>query len=267
MALAYSAGIGERSEIAYDDTSPNFVASPLFCVTPEWQFVISARRDQLGLSPAESLRAVHAGQSTQFHSLLRPGVKIRVAGSIVSARQTRAGALLTTQITICDCENGRLISETLSEGMYRDVLLEGGDRTVAGFRGIPRTSIDFADVFETVVPLDRWFAHRYTECAAIWNPIHTELRSARAAGLPSTIVHGTALWALAGKAVADAYGDGDTRVLKTLSARFSAMVTAGTSIAIRHSRVPSDHTVVAFAVFNESGKAAITDGLARLRQV
>lgn len=35
-------------------------------------------------------------------------------------------------------------------------------------------------------------AHVYTECARMWNPIHTDLAYARAAGLPGTILHGTA---------------------------------------------------------------------------
>ena len=34
--------------------------------------------------------------------------------------------------------------------------------------------------------------HVYTECARIWNPIHTDLAVARAAGLPGPILHGTA---------------------------------------------------------------------------
>ena len=40
-------------------------------------------------------------------------------------------------------------------------------------------------------------AHVYTECARIWNPIHTDRAVARAAGLPDIILHGTATLALA----------------------------------------------------------------------
>ena len=39
-------------------------------------------------------------------------------------------------------------------------------------------------------------AHVYTECARIWNPIHTDVAYARAAGLPDIILHGTATLAL-----------------------------------------------------------------------
>ena len=266
MALAYSAVLGETAMSSFDDASPDFAATPLFCVRPEWQFVISARRDRFGLTPAESLRAVHAGQSTTFHALLRPGKRIRVNGTVVSVRQTRAGALSTTKIDISDLADGTLLSSTLSEGIYRDVSVEGGDRASEEYRAGPRREFDASGAAEIVVPLDRWFAHRYSECASIWNPIHTEQKVARAAGLPGSIVHGTALWALAGKAVADAYVGGNTRSLQALSGRFSAMVRAGTPITIRFRRSERHPDEVGFEVLNERGEVAVSSGTAVLLQ-
>ena len=46
------------------------------------------------------------------------------------------------------------------------------------------------------VPVAATAAHVYTECARIWNPIHTDRAYARAAGLPGIILHGTATLAL-----------------------------------------------------------------------
>ena len=76
--------------------------------------------------------------------------------------------------------------------------------------------------------------HVYTECARIWNPIHTERDVALRAGLPDIILHGTATWALAGREVLRAYGDGDPARLKRLHGRFTAMVIPGTSIVVEH---------------------------------
>src|SRR5437868_4499006 len=115
MALAYSAGLGEETDAAYDDAAPAFAASPFFCVTPEWQFVISVRNKNLGVTPDEAIRAVHAGQFTEFIAPLKPGRRIRVTGAIAAIRQTRAGALSTTRMVISEIETGTRISSTRSD--------------------------------------------------------------------------------------------------------------------------------------------------------
>lgn len=266
LALAYSAGIGEETDRTYNDVGADFAASPFFCVTPEWQFVISVRNKNIGVTPEEAIRAIHAGQHTEFLSPLKPGRRVRVTGSIVAVRQTRAGALAITRIDVTDLETGKRISSTRSEGLYRGVSVVGGDRAVEEPCVEQPRTLDVARAQETVIPLDRWFAHRYTECAAIWNPIHTEQRVALAAGLPGTIVHGTALWALAGKTIASAYAGGNSHRLKALGGRFSAMVRAGEPITIRHAAIADSPTVIAFVVLNASGHQAISGGVARLAQ-
>jgi acyl dehydratase len=265
MALAYSAGIGEESDAAFDDTRDGFAATPMFCVTPEWQFVISARNRNLGLKPEEGIRGVHAGQYTQFRAPILAGRRVRVSGMIAAVRQTRAGALSTTQMDITDIESGTLLTTTRSDGMYRDVAVEGGDRVAdASGDGLP-SPVDLSNAQEVAIPLDRWFAHRYTECASIWNPIHTEQRVALAAGLPGTIVHGTALWALAGKVIANAYAAGNSQRLAALGGRFSAMVPAGTPITVQHAPVAETPGLIAFAVLNSRRETAVSAGFARLR--
>jgi acyl dehydratase len=264
MALAYSAGINESGDAAFDDTRANFAASPFFCVTPEWQFVIAVRNKNIGVTPDEAIRAVHAGQFTQFHAPLIAGHRVRVSGSIAAIRQTRAGALSTTRMDITDLDTNTLISSTRSDGMYRDVAVEGGDRIAEPAPEGPPTRTDLSNVAEVTIPLDRWFAHRYTECANIWNPIHTEQRVALAANLPGTIVHGTALWALAGKTIADAHLGSNAHRLKALSGRFSAMVPAATPIRVRHAKVAENPDYVAFSVLNDAGAEAVSAGFARI---
>jgi acyl dehydratase len=262
MALAYSAGIGEDSPCVHDDAAPDFVASPFFCVTPEWQFVLSARQNYMGLMQDESIRAVHAGQATRFLAALKPGRRIRVDGKIVAIRQTRAGALSTAKMDIIDLESGTRISSTLSDSLYRGVKVDGPDRATCD-AAYTETKERSSLSNETIMPIDRWFAHRYSECASIWNPIHTEKRAAHAAGLSDCIVHGTALWALAGKSIAAAYSDGDTQRITSLRGRFSAMVFAGTAIMVRHARI-DDQPEIRFAVLNQQNQIAISGGLATL---
>src|SRR5215831_17990681 len=51
------------------------------------------------------------------------------------------------------------------------------------------------------LPVAPTLAHVYSECARIWNAIHTDRAAALAAGLPDIILHGTATLALAVSAV------------------------------------------------------------------
>lgn len=258
MALAYAAGLEE--EMALDDAGEDFVALPFFCVSLEWQLVIAARNEMLGVSPGEAVRAVHAGQSTRFLKPLRTGQTVQVSGRIAEVRQTRAGALSVTELDVMDAD-GELVSSTLSTGFYPGVAVTGEDRRAAGFVPPPVIPAEMTDLQETIVSLDRGFPHRYTECANIWNPIHTERRVALAAGLPDIIVHGTALWALAGKTLVSRFAPGASGRLKSLSGRFAAMVIPGTSIKVRHGRTSTDGNV-AFEVLNERGEKAVADGTA-----
>lgn len=263
MALAYAAGIGDDNAVCYDDTSPDFIAHPAYCVAPEWQVVIANRTNGMGLLPEEAVRGVHAGQNTVFRKPIRPGMAVRVGGEVAEVRATGAGALARSRLVTTSAETGELLAETLTSSMYRGVAVTGENRRLGAITDITETWAEPAQSDDTVIPLDRWFAHRYTECADIWNPIHSERRVALAAGLPDIIVHGTALWALAGRAVISAYAPGEPQRLASLAGRFSAMVLPGTAITVRHGRI--NEATIAFTVLNEAGQVAISRGVATFR--
>ncbi len=133
---------------------------------------------------------------------------------------------------------------------------------------VPRPSVGSGGVHMVAIAIPREMPHVYTECAAIWNPIHTERRVALAAGLPDIILHGTATWALAGQHILRHYADGDSRRLLRLRGRFRAMVVPGTTITLEHwPREPAatgaePGSVVGFVVRNQDGDEAISDGAA-----
>jgi acyl dehydratase len=257
MALAYAAGIGAFD--ALDDARLDFAALPFFCVSLEWQLVIAARNRMLGVSPDEAIRAVHVGQSTRFLKPLHPGQSVRVSGRIVEVRRMRAGALTVSELNVTGAD-GEAISSTRSTGLYRGVEVAGEDRSVAGAPAVP-LSAPLGEVRETVIALDRGFAHRYSEAANIWNPIHTERRVALAAGLPDIIVHGTALWAIAGRVLVERFAPSAPQRLASLSGRFAAMVPAGTPILVRHG-IGAHPGEISFTVVNDRGQEAIADGSA-----
>lgn len=263
MALAYAAGIGDDSDVCYDDARPDFIAHPAFCVTPEWRLVTENRTRGMGMTPDETIRGVHAGQNTRFLKPIRPGIAIRLSGEVLDARATRAGALVRTRLDISDAGNGEALSSTITTAMYRGVEVVG---QAGGSDAVVDVTDDWRnppDAVSVTIPLDRFFAHRYSECADIWNPIHTEQKVAHAAGLPGIIVHGTALWALAGREIIRHYAPGAPQRLTSLNGRFSAMVMAGEAITIRHG-LGSRPREIMFTVLNAAGREAVSRGVATL---
>jgi acyl dehydratase len=126
---------------------------------------------------------------------------------------------------------GDVIATTWSTSIFREVALPAEPFVLAeppaaispGLGG-PSRQRDW--------PVPIHLTHAYSECAAIWNPIHTEEPVARAAGLPRIIVHGTILWALAGLALAELNLGGDVGRLARLTGRFTAPIVPGGAVTV-----------------------------------
>src|SRR4029453_1637959 len=141
---------------------------------------------------------------------------------LVIASDPRApGAYVATRLETVD-PDGRSVSTTDYGSIYRGVECE---RSVLPPRvaGLADSKGDVGTVPEpdrhgdgppprrdwsVEVPVPAGLAHTYTECARIWNPIHTDKAVARSAGLPDIILHGTATLALAVSAALEREGAG-----------------------------------------------------------
>ena len=254
--LAYAACLGFRPDLCLDDARPGGpVVPPPFCTGLEWMLAGDpARARRLGLTAEERLRGVHAAQDSTFHAPFRPGTRVRVSSEIRHMRRTRAGTFAASLLECRDAETGALHVATWSHSILRGV---DCDVESAGDPPAPIVATDLpAGATASVVPTDRGLGHTYTECARIWNPIHTERAVALRAGLHDIILHGTATWALAARAVLDARAGGDVRRLRRLAGRFRAPVDAGATLLVRHAEVAPG--VIAFTV--EAGGAVAMDG-------
>jgi acyl dehydratase len=235
--LAYAAGIGATAAPAFDDDRPGgVVAMPPFCVSLEWPVVSGERsRDCLGAEGPERWRGVHAGQDSFFHRPIRPGDDLQTSGTIAAVRPTRAGALVSMKLETLDSA-GEPVVTSWSTSLYRGVEVGGPAVVVEEAPAVAGNSDAPAPSSTVTIAIPREMPHVYTECASIWNPIHTERTVALAAGLPDIILHGTATWALAGREIVRVYGEGDPRRLRRLHGRFRAMVLPGTEIRVEHAR-------------------------------
>jgi acyl dehydratase len=264
--LAYAAGIGASEPAYLDDAQAGGLrALPFQCVSLEWPVLVSMR-ETLGdvLLPHEAVRGVHAVQDSTFHRPIRPGDRLVTEGQLVSARSIRAGVLVVCRLITRERDGGAPVTTTWTSSIYRDVALQGAAASLA--EPEPLAPEDAAppgpDAEAVTIHVPRQAPHVYSECADIWNPIHTERQVALAAGLPDIILHGTATWALAGLTILRRHGRNDVGALRRMTGRFSGMVLPGEDVTVRHERSASG--AVRFEVLTASGALAISQGVAWL---
>lgn len=262
--LAYAASLGFDRALCLDDARPGGpVVPPTFCVGLEWILAGDpAKAEVLGITPDERIRAVHAFQDSTFHRPFRAGTRVRVSSEVRYMRRTRPGTLVATLITSRDADSGDLLCESWLGSISRDVdcdVEEAG--TPPPYLTAPPAPPP-ADASRSVISTDHGLPHTYTECARIWNPIHTERAVALRAGLPDIILHGTATWGLAAREVLRDRVEGDVRRLRRLSGRFRAPVMAGGSLAVRHAAMPDG--TIAFEVDTDGGQVAVNGGIVAL---
>ncbi len=166
---------------------------------------------------------------------------------------------MTSRLEVTGSGDDDPITTSLCDAIYRGVETDASpvtDEDSSSLRSLPPP--EYTET--TTIPISRTFPHLYSECASIWNPIHTERRVALAAGLPDIIVHGTALWALVWKHLSQEHGD-----LSRLAGRFSAMVVPGEAVTLRTSRLDGETRSIAFRLDNLQGDPAINAGHAAFR--
>ena len=263
--MAFSAALGDTGP-HYLDTIGDVVAHPLFTIAPEWAVHLEGR-DMFaanGLSPDERLKSVHATHDCHVHRLVRPGDRLDTRATTVLAQERRPGAYVVTRLDTTDA-NGAPVCTTWQASVYRGVALTGGDRVHAEPPPLPAAANvngGSPPLAEIAVPVPANLAHVYSECARIWNPIHTDVEVAKRMGLPDIILHGSATLALAVSCIVEHAAGGDPNRVRRLGGMFRGMVLMPSEIRVR---VLADETaegsrVVAWDVLNAEGQPAITKG-------
>jgi acyl dehydratase len=271
--MAHAAGLGDHRADYLDTTRPGgIVAHPLFAVCPEWAVILAARdiSIDLGLSTSEVRSSVHSGHDVIIHRLVRPGDRLTTRLDTVGLVGKSPGAMSTLRLSTVDAA-GEPVATTTQTGFYLGVPLDGDDRPDPEPPARPSGGQPAGDPIDVAVPVDRGAAHVYTECARIWNPIHTDRAVAQAAGLPDLILHGTANLAHGVTAVIDHWAGGRPEAVRRVIGRFAAMVELPSTLTVRVwpaveqvEPVPgSDRPglVVPFQVLNGRGQPAVDDGI------
>ena len=281
--MAYAAALGETAPCYLDTLRPQgIVAHPLFPVCYEWPALLQLRA---ALPSEVALRAVHATHDLRLHRPLRVGERLLTTAKVQAVEARRAGAYVRSRIATVDVD-GMPVTTTEYGSLYLAVTCDrgpgdatpGGGRSTVGREGdggacdadpeaahgeagSPADPAHSLDV-EAAVAVSPLLAHVYSECARIWNPIHTDRAAAGAAGLPAIILHGTATLALAVSAVlASERSDAAPRV-RRIACRFAGMVRMPSSLTVRGRWRPAEpgHRECEFTVLSAEGKPAVRDG-------
>jgi acyl dehydratase len=259
VILAFAAGIGETGPATFDDTASHFIAPRSLCAMLEWPVVSGPDRPaRLGLTESELRMGVHVEQDSQFHRAIRAGDRLTTRGTLIAIQSTSAGALVQYKLETIDAANNPVVT-TYSSSIIRGVAVSGEGGRLEPAPAFPKSDDSFPQSITIRIP--REAAHVYTECSAIWNPIHTERAVALAAGLPDIILHGTATWAIAGRELVRIYAAQNPARLRRLRGRFQAPVIPGTHIELQHRAQGNE---IHFQVLTSEGKIAIAQGFAEI---
>ena len=228
--MAYAAALGATDPRYYDTATPDGpLAHPLFPVCYEWPAALALRAR--AIDDALAARSVHATHALLLHRPPRAGDSLRTTGRVIAVERRRSGTLVVSRFDTTD-RSGVPVSTTEYGSVYRGVDVRG-DGAAAGVEH-PRAAMPSDPVrWEDTVDVSAHAAHVYTEGARIWNPIHTDIAVARAAGLPDLILHGTATLALAVSRVVARDLEDDPRRVRGVAARFTGMVTMPSRLRVR----------------------------------
>lgn len=241
---AYAAAVGDLSPPLFDPDAPaGIVAHPVFPACLEWPLV-RAGPPGYDLTPEAAHAGLHVSHEIAWHRPIRPGGELRTTVALKSVRERSIGTFVEFAFATTTADDEPVV-ETRQGILYRGTELTEPEGQ--GYRGEApvdeesrgKARADAADrppeaPLEPVAgfQVEEADAILYTECARIWNPIHTDPRAARAAGLPTTIYHGTATLArIVSALVAHRLGGDPTRV-RRLGCRFTAPVAPGDLVTI-----------------------------------
>jgi acyl dehydratase len=258
--MAYAAALGDSIPCYIDTLQPSrFIAHPIFPVCFEWPLIVAMRKMFTGtsLTDAEAMRGVHATHNSIIHRPIRPPERLTTRLQVAGVERRTPGAFQTTRLDTTDA-SGVPVCTTWYGSIYRGVAVEGPDRPAEVPPAPPAPpNLSESRQKEIKIEVPAGMAHVYTECARIFNPIHTDAAVARAAGLPAIILHGTATLALAVSRIVEAYLHNDPARVERVAGRFAAMVMMPSTLTVRSARFERG---VYFEVLNANGERALREG-------
>lgn len=265
MISAFAAGVDDQNPCYLDDTRlGGLVGHPGMAFTFQWN---TRHMPDEAQDPETARMGVHAWVDIRFAREFRQGDVITAQGQTIALQQLAPGILSVQRVTMRD-SLGAEVAVMDTAGIIRGGRLGRTDEQIAPLLPVPEPPPALAaPKWVAGVAISQTAAHTYTECADIWNPIHTERSVALAAGLPDAILHGSATFTIAMRELVNRSLGGDPSRIARVAGQFRAMVIPGERIGVRclEDRRGPDGREIFFDVLNQSGKPAVHRGLMIVR--
>lgn len=251
---AYSASLADTRPEYFDLLRDGgIVGHPVFPVCIEWPLVEHGAPG-IELTANTLKQGLHVFHRTRLHTPIRPGQQVRTEAELYHAEARSTATYIATVFRTYSRENELIVTTHLGM-LYRGVRLEGvklPERPLVPLRhsGFELRPIATFDVDSTNAVI-------YSECARIWNPIHTDIRVAKQAGLPDTVLHGTETLARAVSGVTLAMLPGDATVT-AFECGFTSPVYPGMTLTT-NGAFDSDRSII-FDVQGSDGTCPISSG-------
>ena len=259
---AFAAGVDDFNPVYLDDAREDgLIAHPGMVFSWQW----NSRHVPDETLPLELVRrSVHAWIDVRFDRHPREGDIITCQGKQVAVRQVRSGVLSSQRFTFRD-SSGREIAVMDTGGVTRGAALDGEDQILVEPPDLPERSDPAGEpVWSSIFNIAPGAPHYYTECADIWNPIHTERTVALAAGLPDIILHGSANISIALREIINRSLNGDPTKLQRYACQFRAMVFPGQDVTVQALEEHQENgtKTIHFEMRNHKNETAIANAVA-----
>ena len=206
---------------------------------------------------------MHAESDLRIHQPFKQGEAVTTQGRLVLRKKIGPGVFSVDRYRMTNGK-GELLAELDYNGIIRGATLDGEDREIEPSPSRPVCeNLSCEPMWAESIYIPIHAGQQYTECADIFNPIHTEPSVAKAAGLPNIILHGSATKAHALTQVINHCFEGNATKITRLCGQLRAMVLMDTTIKVECLAVQTigDERQVFFRVLNEDGDLAIANGV------
>ncbi len=257
--VAYAAAVGDtRPELFDVERQGGIIAHPVFPACLEWPLV-SEGAPGIELTNATLNLGMHVAQSSVLHAPVVPGSTVTTVAELLVAEQRSNAVHIATEFTSVD-DLGASVAVTRTHMLYPGAVLRGSRPHAIRPEAISSPShLSPVGKFE----VSSTNAVIYTECSRIWNPIHTDPRVAKTAGLSGPVLHGTETLARAISEVTFYYGLA-VGAVTSYSCRFTAPVIACDHMVVMASL--AEKGAIAFEVHNDRGTTVVANGKMQLSQ-
>jgi len=205
------------------------------------------------------LRLVHGEHDATFHLPIKAWDLMQVRGELIRVDEKSSGKLVTSKVY--GFVDGELAVEATTAYFIRGKKKKNADGSAKKAAPKAPQPEPPAPDYEVQFQVDDDQSYRYAQASLDDNPIHVDPDTAKAAGLPSVILHGLCTMAMSGKSVVDTLAEGDPRRLKRLGVRFASPVFNSSQLTTQGWKTDNGSN---FVVLDERGKVVIANGVVEL---